>query len=48
MNKGYRFEYFTYVQVKPDNKASYFCYDHGYSELENNKVIFVKLDHNED
>jgi predicted glycosyl hydrolase (DUF1957 family) len=41
-NKGYHFEYFTCALVKSNSKASYFCYDQGYKELENNKVIFVR------
>lgn len=46
--KGYRFEYFTYSQVKPGNKVSYFCYDHGFKELNNNMVVLVRPDRIED
>jgi len=46
--KGYRFEYFTYAQVKTGNRVSYFCYDHGFKELNNNKVVLVRPDRIED
>lgn len=46
--KGYRFDYFTCTYTTRSNRIYYFCYDQGYSELENNKVILVRRDLNGD
>jgi len=46
--KGYRFDYFTCTYAARNNRVYYFCYDMGYSELENSKVILVKRDLNGD
>ena len=46
--RGYRFDYFTYTYTQRNSRTYYFCYDHGYSELENNKVILVRQDLNGD
>ena len=42
--RGYRFDYFTYQYTQRNSRTYYFCYDHGYCELENNKVILVRQD----
>ena len=41
--KGYRFDYFTYTSTTTSKKVNYFCYDHGFRELENNKVTLVQF-----
>ncbi len=46
--KGFRFDYFTNLYTTKTNRIYYFCYDQGYSELENNKVILVRRDMNGD
>ncbi len=48
--KGYRFDYFTSSSVNTtrNNRIYYFCYDIGYCELENSKVILVRRDLNGD
>jgi len=40
--KGYRFDFFTYTSISRNNKINYFCYDHGYREQENNKIMLIK------
>ncbi len=44
LGKGFRFDYHTNTYITKTNRTYYFCYDQGYSELENNKVILVKRD----
>jgi len=46
--KGYRFDYFTNTRTTRTSRVNYFCYDHGYREQDNNKVILVKRDLNAD
>ena len=46
--KGYRFDYFTCTYLARNNRIYYFCYDMGYCELENNKVVLVRRDLNGD
>lgn len=46
--KGYRFDYFTSTYTTRSSRIYYFCYDQGYSELDNNKVILVRRDLNGD
>ena len=46
--KGYRFDYFTCTYAARNNRVYYFCYDMGYSELDNSKVVLVKRDLNGD
>lgn len=46
--KGYRFDYYTSTYTTRSGRIYYFCYDQGYSELENNKVILVQRDLNGD
>jgi hypothetical protein len=41
-NKGYRFDYFTCTNVTRTSRISYFCYDQGFRELENDKVTLVR------
>ena len=41
-NKGYSFEYFTFTSVTRNNNTNYFCYDKGYRELDDNKLILVQ------
>jgi len=48
VKKGYRFEYFTCVLPTRNNINNYFCYDHGYREKENNKLMLVQRNLNED
>jgi len=42
--KGYRFDYFTCSYPTRNSKINYFCYDQGYREQENNKIILVRRD----
>ena len=42
--RGYRFDYFTYKYTQRNSRTYYFCYDLGYSELENNKMILARFD----
>jgi hypothetical protein len=44
--KGYRFDYFTYTTTARNNKVNNFCYDLGYREQDNNKVVIVRQDLN--
>jgi len=46
--KGYRFDYFTFAFTNNNSHINYFCYDHGYREQENDKVILVRRELNED
>ena len=46
--KGYRFDFFTNTSTTRTSRINYFCYDHGYREQDNNKVILVKRDLNKD
>ena len=38
---GYCFDYFTCICLTRKNQFSYYCYDHGYRENENNKLVLV-------
>lgn len=40
--KGYRFDYFTCTVPGRNSRTNYFCYDQGFREQENNKVVLVK------
>ena len=42
MKKGYRFDYFTCMSTSKTNRINYFCYDQGFREHENNKVVLVR------
>ena len=46
--KGYRFDYFTCTYLARNSRTYFFCYDMGYCELENNKVVLVRRDLNGD
>jgi hypothetical protein len=39
---GFDFDYFTGIYTTRTNRVYYFCYDRGYAELENNKLILVR------
>ncbi|MDX1284564.1 MAG: hypothetical protein R3182_06120 [Draconibacterium sp.] len=39
---GFNFNYFTNTYTTKTGRIYYFCYDQGYSELENNKFMLVK------
>jgi len=38
---GYCFEYFTFSNTTPKMHINYYCYDQGFREQENNKLILV-------
>lgn len=40
--KGYRFDYFTCTSTTRSKKINYYCYDQGFREQQNNKVLFVR------
>ncbi len=40
--KGYRFDYFTCSCAARNSRIYHYCYDMGYCELENSKVILVR------
>jgi hypothetical protein len=42
--KGYRFDYYTCSYATRNSRNYYFCYDLGYCELENSKVMLVRRD----
>lgn len=39
---GFNFDYYTNIYTTLAGRIYYFCYDQGYSELENNKYMLVK------
>ncbi len=41
--KGYRFDFYTSTSISRNNKVCYFCYNHGFKELEHNKLVLVDL-----
>jgi hypothetical protein len=41
LKKGYSFEYFTCTSLTRNNNINYFCYNHGFRELEDNKLILL-------
>ena len=48
LKKGFRFDYFTGTFLNQRSKLFYFCYDQGYSDQENNKLMIIKRDFNGD
>jgi F0F1-type ATP synthase delta subunit len=40
--QGFNFNYQTHIYTTKTGRVYYFCYDQGYSELENNKFLLVK------
>lgn len=40
--KGFDFRFYTTVYTTKTGRNYYFCYDQGYSELDNNKYMLVK------
>ena len=43
-NKGFNFNYITEIYTTKAGKIYYFCYDQGYSLLENDLFMLVKKD----
>lgn len=43
-NKGYYFEYYTQVVSGRTNNIHHFCYDHGYRQLDSNKLVLMQRD----
>jgi len=39
--KGFRFEHFTFADMKQDNQISYFCYNQAYRTKDNSMVILL-------
>lgn len=39
---GFNFNFYTHIYTTRNGRDYYFCYDQGYSELENNKYLLVK------
>jgi predicted nucleic acid-binding Zn ribbon protein len=39
---GFNFNYFTHIYKTRNGRIYYFCYDQGFSALENNKFLLVK------
>ncbi|MGM0620574.1 MAG: hypothetical protein ACQETJ_05990 [Bacteroidota bacterium] len=39
---GYNFKYFTHIYKTRNGRIYYFCYDQGFSVLENNKYLLVR------
>ena len=42
MHKGFHFKYFTHHITNKKGKIEFFCYDHGYVELNNNYYLILK------
>jgi len=42
IEKGYLFEYFTEYYTTKENEQYYYCYDYGYRNISNEKVLAVK------
>lgn len=40
--RGFNFNYYTNIYTTKTGRNYFFCYDQGYSELENNKLMLVK------
>ena len=40
--KGFDFMYHTHTYTNRNGQTYYFCYEHGYLELDNNKFLLVK------
>jgi YHS domain-containing protein len=39
---GFHFKYFTHVYTSKEGDTYFFCYDHGYLPLENDRYVLVK------
>lgn len=39
---GFNFNFYTHIYTTQNGRDYYFCYDQGYSELDNNKYLLVK------
>lgn len=46
--KGYCFDYFTFTTTTHNNQVNYFCYDYGYREHQNNKLMLMYRDMDDD
>jgi predicted nucleic acid-binding Zn ribbon protein len=44
IKQGFNFNYFTHIYKTRNSRVYYFCYDQGFSALENNKFLLVKKD----
>ena len=42
IERGYQFKYHTHVYNTRSGQTYYYCYDHGYLPLENNRYLVVK------
>ena len=42
LKHGFNFNYFTHIYKTRTGRVYYFCYDQGFSALENNKFVLVK------
>ncbi len=40
--QGFNFNYFTHIYKTKTGRVYYFCYDQGFSALENNKFVLVR------
>lgn len=42
VKRGFNFNHFTHIYKTRNGRVYYFCYDQGFSALENNKFLLVK------
>jgi predicted nucleic acid-binding Zn ribbon protein len=42
IKQGFNFNYFTHIYKTRNGRVYYFCYDQGFSALENNKFLLVR------
>jgi len=42
IKQGFNFNYFTHIYKTKNGRVYYFCYDQGFSVLENNKFLLVR------
>ncbi len=38
---GYRFDFFTSKSISPGNNVCYYCYDHGFRELDHKNILLI-------
>lgn len=41
--RGYRLDFYTSMSASRNNKVCYYCYDLGYKEMDNNRLVLLKL-----
>ncbi len=41
--RGYRFDFFTSKGISRNNNICYYCYDHGFREVDQNNIVLLKL-----